>query len=196
MTDHKHHTFDHTAKARRIFRVIVAGSRDFGERHREALRTGMTFDSIITNPDYKLGTEILDKVLSRFITNSAYSIEIVSGTAKGADTFGERYFYQKLVEKSIGRHHLLCRMPAHWDKHGRAAGHIRNADMATYIMEPREDPYDRGVLKDTIDKEGKPLYACIVFWDGKSKGSKGMMDICKKRGIPLRVYNYVEGRFV
>lgn len=42
--------------------------------------------------------------------------------------------------------------PADWDKHGKSAGYIRNSEMAKYC--------DFG----------------IAFWDGKSKGTKSMIE--------------------
>lgn len=42
--------------------------------------------------------------------------------------------------------------PADWDKHGKSAGHIRNSEMAKYC--------DFG----------------IAFWDGKSKGTRSMVE--------------------
>jgi hypothetical protein len=32
--------------------------------------------------------------------------------------------------------------------------------------------------------------AVVVFWDGKSKGSKHMIDISKDAGLPIRVVKY------
>lgn len=60
----------------------------------------------------------------------------------------------------------LLRMPADWKTHGKSAGYRRNVEMA-----------------EVAD-------ACIVFWDGKSRGSKHMIDIAKKKGLPLRVVNF------
>lgn len=57
----------------------------------------------------------------------------------------------------------LIEMPAQWDKYGKSAGYRRNQDMATIASH------------------------VIVFWDGKSKGAKHMIDIAKKRGLPTRV---------
>ncbi len=50
--------------------------------------------------------------------------EIVSGGARGVDALGERYAQERGIP--------LTRFPANWDEHGRAAGPIRNAEMATY----------------------------------------------------------------
>lgn len=47
----------------------------------------------------------------------------------------------------------LRQMPAHWDLHGKSAGYKRNEAMAKYTDE------------------------VYVFWDGKSPGSKHMIDL-------------------
>jgi hypothetical protein len=57
----------------------------------------------------------------------------------------------------------LVEMPAQWDKYGKAAGYRRNQDMATIASH------------------------VIVFWDGKSRGAKHMIDIAKKLELPCRV---------
>lgn len=53
-----------------------------------------------------------------------------------------------------------------WDGLGKKAGFVRNWDMAKYAD------------------------ACVVFWDGKSKGTKHMIDLAKKEGLNLRVVEY------
>lgn len=50
--------------------------------------------------------------------------EVISGCANGADKLGE------LVAKSLSL--PVKRFPADWDKHGKAAGYLRNAEMAEY----------------------------------------------------------------
>lgn len=57
----------------------------------------------------------------------------------------------------------LKRFPANWEKYGRSAGHRRNAEMAKYAD------------------------AAVVFWDGKSPGSKGMIDQMKRLNKPCKV---------
>ncbi len=47
---------------------------------------------------------------------------VVSGTAKGADEFGERWAEQQRLE--------IVRYPADWATHGKRAGPMRNKDMA------------------------------------------------------------------
>lgn len=56
--------------------------------------------------------------------------------------------------------------PADWDKYGKSAGYRRNVDMAEYAD------------------------ALIAFWDGKSKGTKHMIDIATKKGLKVRVVYY------
>ena len=73
----------------------------------------------------------------------------------------------KLGEQYAGhREYELLRMPANWALHGNSAGYRRNVEMAE-----RAD-------------------AVVVFWDGKSRGSKHMIDIAKHNNIPTRVINY------
>lgn len=80
-------------------KVIIAGGRTFN--------------------NYDLLCKSCDKVLSQ-----QKEIEIVSGTAYGADKLGEKY----AKEKSYTIKHF----PADWDNHGKSAGYIRNAQMAEY----------------------------------------------------------------
>lgn len=70
--------------------------------------------------------------------------EIVSGRAVGPDQIGETF--ARLFDIPIKE------MPANWTAHGRAAGPIRNRQMAEYAD------------------------IAIVFWDGESPGSKNMIE--------------------
>lgn len=56
--------------------------------------------------------------------------------------------------------------PAKWEKYGKSAGYRRNEEMADYATH------------------------VVAFWDGKSRGTKHMIDIAKKRGMPLYVGKY------
>tara|TARA_Y100001938_G_scaffold17570_1_gene21597 strand:+ start:848 stop:1282 length:435 start_codon:yes stop_codon:yes gene_type:complete len=53
--------------------------------------------------------------------------------------------------------------PANWDLYGKSAGYRRNVQMA-----------------DNAD-------ALIAIWDGKSKGTKHMIEIAEKKGLFIRV---------
>ncbi len=57
------------------------------------------------------------------------------------------------------------RYPADWDKHGKPAGYIRNAEMA--------------------DK----AEALLALWDGQSRGTLHMINLAKKKGLLVYVWN-------
>lgn len=105
--------------------------------------------------DYQTLKEICTKIL---INCGSVDIEIVSGAAQGADSLGEQF------AKEMG--YKIKQFPADWNKHGKAAGPIRNSEMAKY--------------SDVL----------IVFWDSKSKGTKHMIDVAKKNELQVRVYKY------
>lgn len=64
------------------------------------------------------------------------------------------------------RGHKIIHMPAQWDTYGKSAGYRRNVEMA-----------------EAAD-------AVICFWNGRSLGTKHMIDIANERGLPLRVIRY------
>lgn len=105
--------------------------------------------------DYQLMKSKLDIILKNLDKSR---IRIVSGGAKGADSLGERYAIEKKYE--------LLVIKAKWEKHGNAAGPIRNREMAEIGN------------------------YCVVFWDGQSRGSKNMIEEAKKRNIPTKVIEY------
>lgn len=107
--------------------------------------------------DYQLLKESLDIIFSNL---NKEELVIISGTARGADQLGERY--------AMGNKIKLERFPADWNRFGKAAGSIRNRQMAT---------------------EGK-ADAVVIFWDGKSTGTKNMLDIAKELDLQYRVINY------
>lgn len=80
------------------YKLCVAGSRSFD--------------------DY----ELMKKLLSIFVLKDPVGITLISGTAKGADTLGEK------CAKEFGWEIKRC--PADWDKYGKKAGIIRNEAMA------------------------------------------------------------------
>ncbi len=86
--------------------------------------------------------------------------EVISGMAPGADTLAVTWAEQQR------RHVSLKEMPADWRQYGRGAGMLRNAQMAEIG------------------------HVLISFWDGESKGTKGMIDLALKRGLEVHVYHY------
>jgi predicted Rossmann-fold nucleotide-binding protein len=70
--------------------------------------------------DYKMTRADVEH-LSAIVANHGYK-EIISGGANGADLCGEVFAYCMNMP--------LTRITARWDKHGKAAGPIRNKGMA------------------------------------------------------------------
>lgn len=94
-------------------------------------------------------------VLAALEASGIHSItEVVSGMAPGVDTLAVRYAQENNLP--------LAEFHADWRKHGKAAGPIRNRQMAEY---------------------GEAL---VAVWDGESRGTKNMIEEATKRG--LRVY--------
>ena len=122
---------------RNQFRVIIAGSRSLQYKS-----TGVR--------QHLFGK--LDNLLSA--KRKGQEIVIISGTARGADQFGELY--------ARARGFKIERYPADWDTHGKSAGYKRNVEMA-----------------ENAD-------ALVALWDGKSRGTKHMLDIARERSIPSR----------
>lgn len=86
---------------------------------------------------------------------------IISGHASGADHIGELY---------AQKNNLQCvQYPANWNKYGRAAGPIRNEEMA------------------------RVADALIAFWDGQSRGTRSMIRLAKKYGCQVVVFDYSGG---
>jgi hypothetical protein len=89
-------------------------------------------------------------------------VEIVSGGANGADSLGERYARESGYK--------LKRFPANWDKYGKAAGPIRNKEMALYAAEVT------GVL--------------VAFWDGESRGTYDMITRAEEYNLQVHTPRY------
>ena len=64
--------------------------------------------------------------------------------------------------------HAVAYFPADWDKYGKAAGFIRNEQMA------------------------QNADALVVFWDGKSRGTKNMIELAAKYKLKVRIKKYIE----
>lgn len=80
-------------------KVIIAGGREFND-----------YNKLRSYCDHLLQNQVV--------------VEIVSGTARGADLLGEKYANE--------RGYQITRFPANWDEYGKSAGYIRNEEMAKY----------------------------------------------------------------
>ncbi len=81
----------------------------------------------------------------------------------------------KLGEKYAFENNLsLKKFPADWEEHGKSAGYIRNEQMAKFSQ------------------------ILIAFWNGKSKGTKHMIDLANKHSLDVYVFdiNEVSGNLI
>lgn len=96
-------------------------------------------------------------VLLHALTECGWTVtEVISGGARGADRLGEQF----AREFDLPLH--LC--PADWDRYGKRAGYVRNAEMASQAE------------------------ALIALWDGKSKGTVDMI----RRAVDLDLQVYIK----
>lgn len=124
-----------------MYKIIINGSRDF---------YNYTYLRLILK-EYIMTNQINPEL-----------IEIISGGAKGADTLAIKFAKEYNLNYKV--------MNADWNKYGKRAGIIRNAEMLTYAI---SNPNDIAIL--------------ISFWNGTSKGTKHMIDISNDKGIIVKV---------
>lgn len=103
------------------------------------------------------GRDITDEALVRRAIKAApWKVsEVVSGGARGVDAIGEALARRYGVSVRV--------FPADWGANGKAAGPMRNAQMAEYAE------------------------ALIAVWDGKSRGTAHMIDTATARGLRVHV---------
>jgi len=82
--------------------------------------------------------------------------ELIHGNAPGVDRLAASWARVKHIK--------VKPFPAKWDRYGKKAGYIRNAQMVKAC--------DKGV----------------AIWDGKSKGTKHSIDLLRKAGKLLKVF--------
>lgn len=117
--------------------MIIAGSREFC--------------------DYVKLKENCDRILMEKLEDEDCLAVIVSGHARGADTLGEQYAMERGLE--------LDAHPADWKQYGRAAGMIRNREMA---------------------KVADALIA-LLQKDEENKGTKNMISIARNKEMNVFV---------
>lgn len=89
-------------------------------------------------------------------------MEVISGHCPtGADRHGEVFARRNGIRLTL--------FPADWKKYGKAAGPVRNRQMVEYAA---PDGY------------------CVIFWDGKSRGSRNMIAEAKKAGLKTVIVMY------
>ena len=122
-----------------MVRIIICGSREFN--------------------DYKKLCKVMDQLGIHSIANNDY-VEIISGHAGGADMAGEKFATQYGYPLKV--------FPADWNTYGKAAGPIRNRQMAKYAAQA-----DEGIV--------------VAFPIGSSRGTRHMVDIADQYGLEVYV---------
>ena len=122
-----------------MVRIIICGSRNFN--------------------DYKKLCRVMNNIGIHSIANNDY-VEIVSGHCIGADACGEKF------ATTYG--YPLKVFPADWETYGKAAGPIRNRQMAKYAAQA-----DEGIV--------------VAFPIGASRGTHNMVNIANQYGLEVYV---------
>lgn len=117
-------------------KIIIAGSRTIIDKH-------------------KINVAISNGIKKLVPFNKINEIVVISGGAKGVDLEGEKWAesFNFPIKKII----------PDWEKLGKKAGYIRNAEMV------------------------KEADALIAIWDERSKGTKHTIDLAKKKKIPIYI---------
>ena len=125
----------------------------FGKQARIIVSGGRDFNN------YILLSQTLDAIMKRYTFSE---VQIVSGCCRGADALGEQYATVHGIP--------IKRFPADWLAYGKAAGPIRNREMAEYAAE----------CDGMLD----------AFWDGKSRGTASMIRLAEKYRLQIKTITY------
>lgn len=105
---------------------------------------------------------IFNNVMSELLSDIPDDdLEIVSGGCRGADKMGEEWANFWNIKCTV--------FPADWNKYGKAAGPMRNEQMAKYASEA-----DKGML--------------IAFPVGVSRGTRNMIKTAERYGLEVHAY--------
>lgn len=125
----------------------------------------MKYNIIIAGSRNFTDYEMVKKSLKKFLTSKETSDKpnIICGMARGADMLG----YRLAKEFNLP----LKEFPADWNTYGKRAGYIRNEQMAKYAHDN-----GNGIL--------------FAFWDGKSRGTKLMIELAKKYNLETYIFYF------
>ena len=125
-------------------RILVTGSRDWPDR-----------DAIWTALD----------ALAEAARSVGEPVSVVHGCARGADTFADQWARARQLE---GWPIHIDRHPADWGKHGRRAGHVRNAKMVRLGAD-----------------------VCLAFIKGGSSGATACAELAEDHSIRTERFVYL-----
>lgn len=94
------------------------------------------------------------------LNTGPYVHTVIHGAANGADTLAHEW--------AMVYAHTVEIFRADWIREGKAAGPLRNARMLKF---------------------GRPDRV-VAFWDGKSKGTKNMINLAEAANIPVQIVLY------
>lgn len=106
--------------------------------------------------------KLLEERLDLYTKNLG-KLVVVQGDDKGADNLAKAW--------ALKRRHVSKTCYAEWDVHGKAAGPKRNAEMIELVLAAEER-------------------FAVAFWDGKSRGTGGCIQLIREVGIPLKIVRY------
>ena len=86
------------------------------------------------------------------------NVLVIHGGALGADLLASEVAQERCFAEQV--------FTPDWESFGKAAGPIRNAEML---------------------KCGEP-HEALVFWDGKSRGTKNMLDRLNRANVPTQLF--------
>lgn len=151
-----------------MIKIIIAGSREFNN-YSKVLESFSQLLLYLRDKDYLISRD---------------NLEIISGGAGGADALGEKLARNHEIPLKI--------FPAEWDnfdvdaceirynRYGKPynvlAGLNRNVEMAKYAQDS-----SLGIL--------------MAFWDGKSHGTKHMINAARKHELLVKIYKVEERWF-
>lgn len=98
-----------------------------------------------------------------FYLQGREEVLIVHGGARGADSLANKYAKDRNYKTKV--------FLPDWNRYGKKAGILRNIEMFEYISKYQN-------------------IGCVVFWDGKSRGTANGIKLAQKYNTPLRVVRF------
>lgn len=117
-------------------RVIIAGGRDY--------------------KNYNFVKEQLDELWSKHL--ELKELTILNGMASGVDSLAYKWAKE--------RNFTIEEYPAQWNRYGKAAGPMRNRQMA------------------------EKADVLIAFWDGHSPGTQNMIEEARAKKLKIKIIGY------
>ena len=112
---------------------------------------------------HQMGTELW-KLFGGFKLSTWERVEVVCGMCCGAELLGKDWATMQALD--------IKEMPADWDRYGKRAGYIRNEQMAKCA------------------KNGNPYGYLVAFWDGRSRGTRNMIEKALVAGLEIHIFRY------